>query len=176
MSTSPITLRRATPRDAAAFARIMADAEVQANLMQLPYPSVEQWERRLADNDAPGSTTLSLVAERDGEVIGSAGLHPVGQALRRRHVAMLGISVARAHQRSGVGSALMAALVDYADRWGQVLRIELTVFADNAGAIALYERNGFEHEGRARGYALRDGRYEDVLYMARLHPSPPRLG
>lgn len=176
MSTSPITLRRATPRDAAAFARIMADADVQANLMQLPYPSAEQWERRLADNDAPGNTTLALVAERDGQVVGSAGLHPVGPALRRRHVAMLGISVAREHQRSGVGSALMRALIDYADRWGQILRIELTVFADNAGAIALYERCGFEHEGRARGYALRDGRYVDALYMARLHPSPPRIG
>jgi L-phenylalanine/L-methionine N-acetyltransferase len=175
MDTSPITLRRASPRDAAAFARIMADADVQANLLQLPYPGVELWERRLADNDTPGNTTLALVAERGGEIVGSAGLHPVGPALRRRHVAMLGVSVASGHQGSGVGTALMRALTDYADRWGQILRIELTVFADNARAIALYERFGFEHEGRGRGYALRDGRYEDVLYMARLHPSPPAI-
>lgn len=171
----PITLRRATPADAAAFARIMGEPEVQANLLQLPYPSVETWQRRLADNDAPGNTTLALVAERGGEVVGSAGLHPVGPVLRRRHAAMLGISVAREHQGRGVGAALMRGLVDYADRWGQILRIELTVFADNARAIALYERFGFEHEGRARAYALRDGRYEDVLQMARLHPNPPTL-
>ena len=68
----------------------------------------------------------------------------------------------------------MQALIDYADQWGHVLRIELTVFADNTRAIALYERFGFEHEGRQRGYALRHGVYSDVLAMARLHPNPPR--
>jgi L-phenylalanine/L-methionine N-acetyltransferase len=162
-------------RDAAAIVAFMAEPSVLANLMQLPYPSVEKWEKMLADNDAPGRTDLHLVAERQGVVIGSAGLHPAGAALRRRHVAMLGISVAAAHQGSGVGAALMQALTDYADRWGQILRIELTVFADNARAIALYERFGFEHEGRLRAYALRDGRYEDVLAMGRLHPNPPAL-
>ena len=37
----------------------------------------------------------------------------------------------------------MTSLCDYADRWGQVLRIELQVFADNARAIALYRSFGF---------------------------------
>ena len=67
----------------------------------------------------------------------------------------------------------MQALCDYADDWGQLLRIELTVFSDNARAIALYRRFGFEHEGLFRGYALRDGVYADCAAMARLHPRPP---
>lgn len=177
VSNAAITLRRATPQDAAAITRSMAEPEVHGNLMQLPYPSEEMWHKRLTDmaSASPGGVDLLLVAERDGQWLGSAGLHPAGPALRRRHVAMLGISVARAHQGQGVGHVLMQGLIDYADRWAQVLRIELTVFADNARAVALYERCGFVHEGRARAYALRDGRYEDVLYMARLHPNPPRL-
>jgi putative acetyltransferase len=69
----------------------------------------------------------------------------------------------------------MQALCDYADGWAQILRIELTVFADNQRAIALYESCGFRREGLHRGFALRHGRYEDVLTMARLHPSPPAL-
>lgn len=174
MNTEPITLRRATVADAPAYARIMGDPMILGNLLQLPYPSAEMWAKRIAENDAPGRTDLALVAERGGEVVGSAGLHP-GIAVRRRHVAMLGISVAAPHIGTGVGTALMQGLIDYADHWGQLLRIELTVFADNQRAIRLYERFGFEHEGRARAYALRDGRYEDVLYMARLHPNPPRL-
>jgi putative acetyltransferase len=172
MTALPITLRRATVADAAAHARIMGDPLVLSNLMQLPYTSEDIWKQRLADNNQPGKTDLFLVAEQAGVVVGTAGLHPALQ-LRRRHVALLGISVAPDAQGRGVGSALMRGLCDYADGWAQITRIELTVFADNARAIALYERCGFVREGRHRAYALRDGVYEDVLSMARLHPRPP---
>jgi putative acetyltransferase len=105
-------------------------------------------------------------------MVGSAALHPAPQ-LRRRHVAMLGISVAADAQGQGVGRALMQALCDYADGWAHILRIELTVFTDNARAIALYQGFGFRHEGTHRAYALRQGAYADVHAMARLHPQPP---
>ena len=85
----------------------------------------------------------------------------------------LGIMVEKAWHGRGVGSQLMAALLDAADRWLGCLRIELTVYTDNAAAIALYRKFGFETEGRHRGYALRDGRYVDAFAMARLHPDPP---
>ena len=88
---------------------------------------------------------------------------------------MLGISVGKQAQGRGVGSALMAAMCDYADCWAGVLRLELTVYADNAAALALYRKFGFEIEGTHRAYAMRDGRYVDALAMARLHPNPPGL-
>lgn len=175
MQTEPITIRRATTKDAAAFARIMGDPAVLPNLLQVPFTSEEVWSQRLADVATPGKADLSLVAEIGGEVVGNAGLHPVGLALRRRHCAGLGIGVAAAAQGRGVGKALMQALCDYADDWGQILRIELSVFTDNERAIALYRRFGFQLEGTHRGYALRNGRYADVHSMARLHPSPPRI-
>jgi putative acetyltransferase len=170
-----LNLRRAVADDAAAFSRLMSHPQVFGNLMQLPYPKIEVWRQLLADNQSAGKTDLNLVAERDGHIVGSAGLHPAGLALRRRHVMMLGISVAHEAQRQGVGDALMRALLDYADNWAQVLRVELTVFVDNAPAIALYRKHGFEMEGRHRGYALRQGEYCDVFAMARWHPRPPDL-
>ena len=176
---SALRIRRAQPTDAAAFVRIMGHPEVQANLLQMPYPGLAQWSARLTDGAAPDKADLQLVAELpdahgDLQVVASAGLHPVGPAIRRRHVMTLGISVAPEAQGQGVGHALMAALCDWADRWGQVLRLELTVFVDNPRAIALYQRHGFRQEGRHVGYALRDGAFVDVFSMARLHPSPPR--
>ena len=170
-----ITIRRASPRDAAAYARMMGDPAVFSGLMQLPFTSEEIWHERLVDSCDPGKPDLHLAAELHGEVVGSAGLHPVGPMLRRRHVMMLGISVAREAQGRGIGSALMAALCDYADRWAGTLRMELTVYTDNAAAIALYRKFGFEIEGTHRGYAMRDGRYVDAFAMARLHPNPPRI-
>ncbi len=172
--SSPITLRRAVPADAAALAAQMADPAVYANLMQMPWPTESLWRQRLEASAAnKESADLLLLAERDGQLLGSLGLHPVDR-VRRRHAAQLGISVGAAFQRQGVGSALMKAACDYADRWAHLLRLELTVFVDNAAAIALYRRFGFQEEGRHVAYALRDGRYHDVLAMARLHPDAPR--
>ena len=173
MSRKKISIRRARVDDAAAIAAQMDEPVVYANLMQMPYASEEAQRARIADSLLPGKTDLLLVAERDGKIVGSAGMHATGSALRRRHVVVIGLSVSAAAQRQGVGTALMQALCDYADRWMGVLRIELTVYVDNAAAIALYRKFGFETEGRHRGYALRDGRYVDALAMARLHPNPP---
>ena len=170
-----ITIRRASTKDAAAFARIMGDPTVFPGLMQLPYTDEEVWRTRLAENAAPGKTDLPLVAEMNGEVVGTAGLHPAGPALRRRHALTLGLSVLPEAQGKGVGSALMAAMCDYADRWVGALRMELTVYCDNAAAIHLYRKFGFEIEGTFKGYAMRDGRYADAHSMARFHPDPPQI-
>ena len=170
-----ITIRRASPKDAAAVAQLMADPAVYPGLLQMPYASEERWHTMLSESQAAGKPDLLLVAESNGELVGQAGLHPVGPAIRRRHVMGLGISVAGSRHGQGVGSALMKALCDYADNWLGLLRIELTVYTDNAAAIALYRKFGFETEGTMRGYGLRDGQYVDVFAMARLHPNPPRI-
>jgi putative acetyltransferase len=172
---APFIVRPSTAADAAGITRLMADEAVFGNLMQLPYPSVASWTERLSRAPQTDRCELSLVAECAAVVVASAGLHPVGPHLRRRHAAMLGIGVAPAARRQGIGAALMQALCDYADDWAQVLRIELTVYADNASAIALYRRFGFEVEGTHRAYAMRAGHYVDALTMARLHPAPPSL-
>lgn len=170
-----ITIRRASPKDAAAYARLMNHPDVFAGLMQMPFTSEDVWRNKLADSCAPDKVDLPLAAELHGEVVGSAGLHPSAVAQRRRHAMTLGISVAPEAQGQGVGSALMAAICDYADRWMGVLRLELTVYTDNARALALYRKFGFQVEGTLRGYALRDGQYADVHAMARFHPSPPKI-
>ena len=170
-----IVIRRPRPADAAAVAATMADPRVQPGLLQMPYGTEEFWRKRIEEM-AVGSNVheLFIVAERGGQVIGNAGLTAVHGA-RRRHAAGLGLSVAPAAQGQGVGSALMQALLEWADKWAQVLRIELTVFTDNTGAIALYKKFGFEVEGTHCAYALRDGAYADVLATARLHPNPPSI-
>ena len=84
--TSPpavsISVRRAVVGDAAAYARIMGDPAVYPGLMQMPFASEELWRQRLTDANALGKTDLLLVAELNGDVVGSAGLHPVGPNLK----------------------------------------------------------------------------------------------
>ena len=68
----------------------------------------------------------------------------------------------------GVGTAMMRAVIDLADKWLNLARIELTVFTDNESAIALYRKFGFEIEGTHRKYAFRDGEFVDAYAMARI--------
>ena len=65
----------------------------------------------------------------------------------------------------GNGKPLVDATLSEARRFGFV-RIELTVYADNAQAIALYESVGFKTEGVLRDAALIDGLYRDLILMA----------
>ena len=90
---------------------------------------------------------------------------------RRRHVGAIGMGVHDEWQGKGIGTALMRAGLDLADNWLNLTRLELEVYTDNEPAIRLYERFGFEREGRLRQHAFRDGRYVDSYMMARLRPS-----
>jgi putative acetyltransferase len=169
-----VTLRRAAAQDAESLATLMSDEAVYAGVLQMPYPSVERWRKRL-DPQADDDDSLHLLAVADGGVIASAGIQKLGWTPRRRHAGWLGMTVSADWQGRGIGSLLMKALLDWADSWAGLLRIELTVYTDNTRAIALYERFGFVHEGTHRAYALRAGCYVDAHAMARLHPHPPQL-
>ncbi len=173
-AATSLSVRRTRVADAEAYARMVSDPEVYTNLLQMPFPSVASWHERLAESCAPGSPHVQLVAEADGQVIGAAGLHPLGPSPRKRHAMTLGIQVDAQWHGRGVGKLLMRSLCDYADNWLGLLRIELDVYADNRRAQALYERFGFVREGVRRCEALRDGVYVDGWLMARLNPSPLR--
>ena len=167
-----LTVRRTRVADAEAYARMMSHPEVYPNLLQMPFQSTEHWHARLTESCALGSPHVQLVAEAEGQVVGAAGLHPIGTSPRKRHAMLLGINVDAGWQGRGVGTLLMQSLCDYADNWLGLLRIELDVYADNRRAQALYERFGFVREGVRRCEALRDGVYVDGWLMARLNPSP----
>jgi putative acetyltransferase len=159
-------VRRAEPDDFDAFWRIYKEESVYSGTLQTPLPSRDSWRKRLAE---PVEGDYILAACVNGEVVGNAGLHHSKQA-RRAHAMHLGMTVRDDLQGKGVGTALMQALVDLADNWLNVFRLELTVFVDNKRAIALYRKFGFEIEGTHKAYALRAGRYVDVHAMARIRP------
>jgi L-phenylalanine/L-methionine N-acetyltransferase len=173
-SLADVEFRRASIADAEGLTRLMGQPEVLRNTLQLPMPNAEIWRKRL-ETQVVDPLQIHIVAFHGVELIGSAGLHPVTGSLRTRHVASLGMCVAPAWWGRGVGTELMRRLLDWADHWAGLLRIELGVFSDNARAIALYRKFGFELEGTQRAWALREGVFTDSLMMARLHPNPPRL-
>lgn len=118
---------------------------------------------------AVAGRSLYLVAVNGQQVVGWLELHRP-PAERLEHVAVLTLAVAPGARRQGVGRTLMHTAYDWCARVG-VLKIALNVRASNVGAVALYEAEGFEHEGRERNQVRLVGSegegFEDNLIMGR---------
>ena len=167
-----IIIRSAEPEDAARISAHLGEAGVYEGLLQVPDVPVAS---RLEYLQKIEPHACRLVAVAGDEIVGNAGLHVMQASLRRMHVRYMGISVSPQWQGRGVGRRLLARLLDWADNWAGVLRVELYVHADNDRAIALYRKMGFVEEGRHKAFGLKNGRYVDCFSMARLHPNPPEL-
>lgn len=108
-----------------------------------PPCTAEQFRSELA---RVPETRWYVVAHDGAEIAGYAGLWVSGDTAD-----VLTLAVAPAFRRRGVGSVLLAGLVDEAQRRG-IGAILLDVRADNAAALAFYARHGFEQISRRRGY------------------------
>lgn len=166
MSISPdISIRHAELRDAVGLRDMHAHPDVYKGTMQLPFPPEDRWKPRL---EALPHGSINLVADAKGVIVGHASLIANPKALRRKHAAGLGMAIHHQWQRQGIATEMLRLLIDAADNWLDFRRLELDVFADNLGAIKLYEKFGFELEGRHKAHSFRNGSYVDVLTMARL--------
>lgn len=107
---------------------------------------------------------LQFVALSDGEVVGWCDILPKARPVHA-HGGVLVMGLIPAFRGKGHGEALIRATM--AAAWTKGLtRIELTVHADNARAIALYRKVGFETEGEMRDAVLIDGEYKNLILMA----------
>lgn len=160
-------LRALERADAPAVHVIASEPVVARTLGSTPLDFEEAWAAMIGD--AAPDRALFLGAFEGGELLGFGRLE-IEHALRRRHVATISVGVRGDAQRRGVGDRLVGALVETADRWWGIVRIELGVLAENVAAIALYEKHGFVVETRRRKGMFVDGALADDLGMARLRP------
>jgi L-phenylalanine/L-methionine N-acetyltransferase len=164
LGTMDVEIRRAEPSDAKAIKAIYECSNTYSNTLQLPMPSAEIWEKRCLNIP---DHVYAYVAILDGEIVGNIGFELCTNP-RRRHVASFGMGVKDKAQGRSVGSTLLKTVIELADNWLNLKRIELTVYTDNERAINLYKKFGFEIEGESKAYAFRNGQYVDVYHMARV--------
>ena len=161
-------IRQADPSDAEQLTRLAdaVSAEPEGWLISI----AGEWrsagdERRFLKAVRRYPHAAVFVAERDdGTVVGRLSVgrdpHPAST-----HVADVGLMVAAAARRQGVGTALLRAAVDWAREAG-VRKLELHVFPWNEAAIALYDAFGFEREGYRKQHYRRGGEFVDAVLMA----------
>lgn len=104
------------------------------------------WTQDSYQSETKNSLSNYIVAEADGEIIGFGGFW---QVLDEAHIT--NIAVREAYRQSGVGQAIMNAMLALALEKGCVA-MTLEVRGDNQPAINFYLKNKFTREGRRKDY------------------------
>jgi RimJ/RimL family protein N-acetyltransferase len=130
----------------------------------LEAPPLSQSREFVLGMIAKGNPMFAAVA--DDKVVGWCDVARVERPVYA-HVGILGMGLLPEYRGKGHGTKLITAALADAHRVG-ISRVELAVHADNARAIALYERVGFVREGVKRDAVCVDGRFMDSILMARL--------
>ena len=160
----PFSLRAAEPADLEAIAEIMNQPLVRHGTLMLPFTLPEAM-KTLVEPKEPA--TRSIVAVAGGIPVGIGVLQP--QTGRRAHVGDIALlAVHDSWHGRGIGTAVLAAMIDLADNWLNLRRLTLTVLADNLPALKLYQATGFVTEGVKRADVFRAGRFADAAAMARI--------
>jgi len=131
--------------------------------------SLEEEEQFIQSHDGPNALLLFALSEDNVNVVGSLGFQ-AGKQARTRHAGIFGVGVAREWRGVGVGSALIERLLAWAEEHPEIKRIGLDVFANNSGAYTLYQRFGFQEEGRRPGAIRMGARRLDAIQMGLLLP------
>lgn len=165
------TIREAQPSDAeqliAYVQHLAEEPDVDVPLAPGEFNlTVEEEEGILADRMA-SDNSIMLVAEVGGRIIGQLGCRG-GKRRAVRHAVTLGMSVGKGWRNQGIGAALMARAIEWARNSGIVTRIEVKVYVRNEVAIHLYEKFGFQIEGRRRAPICHDGEHVDDYIMSLL--------
>jgi RimJ/RimL family protein N-acetyltransferase len=168
----PLELRLGKPSDAAAWIahlrRITTETPYMLQSEEDPLPTREEHRHTLEEYAArPGSVAICAVRPDTGphpEILGHVTLAN-GHSRRNAHVAELSMGVGERWWGRGIGARLMDAALSWATDSGIVLRVSLSVFAENEVARRLYERVGFKTEGIFRRYVRLDGTTSDLVMM-----------
>jgi aminoglycoside 6'-N-acetyltransferase len=183
IETARLVLRQFVSADAAILSDYRSDPDV-ARYQSWPTPySVAAAQRLIAnqadvDRPRPGEW-LQIAATLDGELIGDVAVRLSDDG----RTARIGYTIARAHQRRGLGGEAAGAIVARLFEDG-VHRVQASLDERNVASARLLERLGFRHEGTEIAAELDKGEWCDVAHYAILRdehegrvsqPAPPAM-
>jgi phosphinothricin acetyltransferase len=153
-------VRDLRPGDWPEIARIYQQGIATGNAtFETEVPSWEDWDGA----HLPGQR---FVAERDGRVAGWIALAPISPRACYRGVAEISVYVADGARGGGVGSQLLAAVVESAERAG-IWTLQTSVFPENGASLALLRRFGFRVVGTRERIARLHGVWRNTVLVER---------
>lgn len=163
-----LVIRKATPEDAESvleYCKIIGGET--DNLTFGPegvFNATVEGEREYLERVYSSRRDIYLIAQLNGEIVGSCHLSGYSKQ-RLAHRAEIGLSVKKSLWRQHIGTRLLEAVLDFARGTAHTEIVSLEVRSDNAAAISLYRKFGFEKVGTFRGFMKINGEYVDCDIM-----------
>nr|WP_284040297.1 GNAT family protein [Sphingobacterium sp. lm-10] len=120
----------------------------------------EEWISSFIEKE----NSLQLVAVYEDQIIGNIELTGSSRKVMA-HSAMIGMGMIGGWRNSGLGTALIRAVIDWAQQSPVLELLWLQLYSENELALALYRKMGFVDAGLIKGFFKKDGRYSDCLTM-----------
>jgi L-amino acid N-acyltransferase YncA len=153
-------LRDLRPDDWPEVARIFEEGIRTGNAtFETEVPSWGEW-------DTAHLPKHRFVAEGDGRLVGWSALVPVSSRACYAGVAEVSAYVGEEARGEGVGTALLAAVIESSERAG-IWTLETGVFAENEPSLRLLHRFGFRIVGTRERIGRLHGIWRDVVFLER---------
>lgn len=170
------SIESAVPADATAIAALYAHHVLNGTAtFELVPPDAAEIAARMDKLRRAGMPWL-IARDANGDLLGYAYAGPFHARPAYRHTCEDTIYIRHDRLGQGIGTALLAALLDACEACGLRQMMALIAGTEPASA-ALHAKAGFVEVGRLKSVGRKHGRWIDVLYMQRaLGPgdsSPP---
>jgi RimJ/RimL family protein N-acetyltransferase len=163
-----MNMRQAKPEDSKLFLELMKRLDHETEFMMLEpgerTTTAEDMEHYLLSMEQSNSFLLLLF---DGQEAAGFLSAKRGAAYRIKHSAYIVCGVLKDYRGKGCGTLLFQELLRWAPENG-ITRLELTVMSHNDKAVQLYQKMGFEMEGKLNHSMIVNGTYVDQYAMAKL--------
>ncbi|MFB6216284.1 MAG: GNAT family N-acetyltransferase [Candidatus Aenigmatarchaeota archaeon] len=139
------------------------DPEIRSSLTIWRPMNIEQ-EREFFEEVVSAEEPVNLMVTRDGEPLGTVELREKEQD----RIGELGIWLKKEAQDNGYGTEAAERLAEYAFNELNFHKVTARAFGKNKASRKVWEKLGFEEEGKMREEVYRNGEYEDVFYYGLL--------
>ena len=160
--TDQLSLREATPADAAAIAEIYNQSIAIANATMVAEPRTAQDIRRQMAGFS--NREIYMILERDGEPIGWGVIKLYSPRTGYSRCAETSVFLDQSEIRKGYGSFIKRALIERCKEYGYHHLIA-RVWADNEASIEYNRRFGYEIVGIQREIGYIDGHWQDIAVL-----------
>jgi RimJ/RimL family protein N-acetyltransferase len=168
INSSTTNIHLVSEADTTEFLKECQEKMLLGAAIWLRHPDDMTREQKLSLVEKAKTEGKEHMVEEWGTAIGEIHLTKLRPDNVHHRFTEIGLDILPEHQNRGYGREAITWALDYAFRLAGLHRVRIRAFEWNTGAIRLYEKLGFKHEGREREAYWHEGRFWDGVEMSML--------